>query len=196
MDCSPPGSSVHEISQARILGWVAISLSRGSSQPRDRTQVSYTAGRFFTDWATREAQQSKDTSNYGRGHRHDTTLLTFLWKLKYLRSHEQKCIFFYCALKSILVGTTEQPFYCWKRTEELRRAWFRTEIKMAAWNATPWGQFPPTAIKALDWRYRSKTEEEQLFLPQERRERNHIFSTFYIISIIYLSFNSHNTIMT
>ena len=53
--CSPPGSSVHEIFQARILEWVAISFSRGSSQPRDRTQVSCTAGKFFTDWATREA---------------------------------------------------------------------------------------------------------------------------------------------
>ena len=56
MDCSPPGSCVHEIFQARILEWVAISFSRGSSQSRDRTQVSCTAGRFFTDWATREAQ--------------------------------------------------------------------------------------------------------------------------------------------
>ena len=48
MDCSPPGSSVHEIFQARILEWVAISFSRGSSQPRDRTRVSRTAGGFFT----------------------------------------------------------------------------------------------------------------------------------------------------
>ena len=55
MDCGPPGSSVHEIFQARILEWVAISFSRGSSQHRDRTWVSCTAGRFFTDWATREA---------------------------------------------------------------------------------------------------------------------------------------------
>ena len=47
MDCSPPGSSVHEIFQARILEWVAISFSRGSSQPRDRTQVSCTSCRFF-----------------------------------------------------------------------------------------------------------------------------------------------------
>ena len=47
-DCSPPGSPVHGRLQARILGWVAISCSRGSSQPRDQTQVSYTAGRFFT----------------------------------------------------------------------------------------------------------------------------------------------------
>ena len=45
---SPPGSSVHGISQVRILEKVAISFSRGSSQPRDRIQVSCIAGRFFT----------------------------------------------------------------------------------------------------------------------------------------------------
>ena len=49
MDCSQPGSSVHGIFQARILEWVAISFSRGSSQPRDWTQVSRIAGRCFTD---------------------------------------------------------------------------------------------------------------------------------------------------
>ena len=48
-DCSPPGSSVHGILQARILEWVAISFSRGSSRPRDQTQVSYIAGGLFTD---------------------------------------------------------------------------------------------------------------------------------------------------
>ena len=53
MDCSPPGSSVHGILQARILEWVAIPSSRGSSWPRDQTQVSCNAGRFFTVWATR-----------------------------------------------------------------------------------------------------------------------------------------------
>ena len=58
MNCSPPGSCVHEIFQARILEWVAISFSRESSQPRDQTQVSSTAGRFFTDWATREAKSA------------------------------------------------------------------------------------------------------------------------------------------
>ena len=47
MDCSLPGSSVHGILQARILEWVAISFSRGSSQPRDQTRVSCIAGRFF-----------------------------------------------------------------------------------------------------------------------------------------------------
>ena len=58
MDCSPTGSSVHGIFQARIEQWVAISFSRGSSQPMDRTQVSHTAGRRFTLWASREAQAS------------------------------------------------------------------------------------------------------------------------------------------
>ena len=56
MDCSPQVSSVHRILQARILEWVAISSSRQSSWPRDRTSVSWIAGRFFTNWATREAQ--------------------------------------------------------------------------------------------------------------------------------------------
>ena len=54
-DCSPPGSSVYGISQARILEWVAIPFSRGSSRPRDWTQLSCTAGRFFAVWTTREA---------------------------------------------------------------------------------------------------------------------------------------------
>ena len=48
MDCSPSGSSVHGIFQARLLEWVAISFSSGSSQPRDRTRVSRTAGRHLT----------------------------------------------------------------------------------------------------------------------------------------------------
>ena len=47
VDCSLPGSSAHGILQARILEWVAISFSRGSSQPRDRTRVSHIGGRRF-----------------------------------------------------------------------------------------------------------------------------------------------------
>ena len=52
MDYSPPGSSVQGILQARILEWIAISFSRGTSQPRDWTLVSCIAGRFFTVWVT------------------------------------------------------------------------------------------------------------------------------------------------
>ena len=55
MDCI-----VHGILQARILEWVAILLSKASSQPRDETQVSCIAGGFFTSWATREAQEAEE----------------------------------------------------------------------------------------------------------------------------------------
>ena len=49
--------TVHGILQVRTLEWVAFPFSRGSSQPRDQTQVSRIAGRFFTSWATREAKE-------------------------------------------------------------------------------------------------------------------------------------------
>ena len=55
VNCSPPGSSIYGILQARIQEWVAISFPRGSSRPRDWTQVSYIAGRLFNLWPTREA---------------------------------------------------------------------------------------------------------------------------------------------
>ena len=61
-DCSPPGSSIHAILQARILEWVALHFSRGSSQPRDWTQVSCTVGRFFTISATRELPEIQSCS--------------------------------------------------------------------------------------------------------------------------------------
>ena len=55
--CDPMDYTVHGILQARILEWVAFPFSRRSSQPRDRTQISPIAGRFFTSWAIREAQE-------------------------------------------------------------------------------------------------------------------------------------------
>ena len=55
MDCSPPGSSVHGICQARILEQFAISFSRGSSWPRDRTHISCIGRKILYNWATREA---------------------------------------------------------------------------------------------------------------------------------------------
>ena len=63
MDHSIPVSSVHGIFQARVLEWVAISFSRGSYWPRDRTRVSHIAGRRFTIWATREATRSQGHIN-------------------------------------------------------------------------------------------------------------------------------------
>ena len=73
MDCSPPNSSVHVILQARILEWVAISISRGSSRPRDWTQVSHVAGRRFNLCATREALKYKNTVSQKTSYR-DTEL--------------------------------------------------------------------------------------------------------------------------
>ena len=55
--CDPMDDTVHGILQARILEWVALPFSRGSSQPRDWTQVSLIAGGFFNSWATRGAQE-------------------------------------------------------------------------------------------------------------------------------------------
>ena len=55
MDCSPLGCSVQGILKAKILKWVAIPFSRGSSQSRDQIWVSHIAGRSFTIWATRES---------------------------------------------------------------------------------------------------------------------------------------------
>ena len=69
MDCSTPGSSVHGISQAKILEWVAISVSRGSSRPRDQICLSY-SGRlfffffFFNHGATWEPQDVPHLSIY------------------------------------------------------------------------------------------------------------------------------------
>ena len=57
MDCSTPGSSVPGDSPSKTTGVGCHDSSRGSSQHRDRTQISCVAGRFFTNWATREAPQ-------------------------------------------------------------------------------------------------------------------------------------------
>ena len=60
MDCSPPSFSVHGILQARILEWVAIPFSRGSSQPRGRTLVSCIGRWVLYRWATREVQKGRE----------------------------------------------------------------------------------------------------------------------------------------
>ena len=59
--CNPIDYTVHGILQARILEWVHFLFSRGSSQARDRSQVSHLAGGFFTSWATREAPKARGT---------------------------------------------------------------------------------------------------------------------------------------
>ena len=63
MDCNPPGSCVYGIFQVRILDWVAIFFSRGSSAPRDPAWASCIAGVSFTIWATREVYEHGWASN-------------------------------------------------------------------------------------------------------------------------------------
>ena len=81
MDCSPPGSSVHGILQARILEWVAISFSRGSSQPSDWTQVSRIAGRCFNLRTTREHATVTDKYFYMVN---DNLLIPWCWHYHWL----------------------------------------------------------------------------------------------------------------
>ena len=64
VDCSPPCSSAHAISQARILEWVAIAFSRGSSQPRHQTHISCIGRWILYHWATSDALSKHNTSLY------------------------------------------------------------------------------------------------------------------------------------
>ena len=66
-NCSPPGSSVCGISQARVLEWVAVSFSRGPSQLKDQTHVSCLGRRILYHWATKEAKRRFWVSRSGLG---------------------------------------------------------------------------------------------------------------------------------
>ena len=91
--CNPidhrlPGSSVYAILQARILEWIAIPFSRGSSPPRNQTKVSCIAGKLFTDWAMREA----------------------LWC-------ERVFYFYTTCWKDCLFSTVNPCLFCWRLTD-------------------------------------------------------------------------------
>ena len=90
--CTSSGSSVYGILQARILEWVAISFSRGSSWPRDRTPVSCVTDRFFTTWATRGApefyKQDFFFSECSLGSLQ--FVVSLVTKMKEVRSHEKE----------------------------------------------------------------------------------------------------------
>ena len=80
MDCSPPGSSIYGLLQARILEWGAIPFSRGSSRPRDQTQVSCIAVRFFTTEPPGKPQINK--SSHKQSH---------FWNLEKMKQVSFKC---------------------------------------------------------------------------------------------------------
>ena len=88
MEDSLPGSSVHGISQARILEWVAIPFSRESSRPKDWTRVSCTVDEFFTIWATREVPVALSKfSLFCNRHQHPSSQFFHLPQLKFY-THE------------------------------------------------------------------------------------------------------------
>ena len=106
MDCSPPGSSVHGISQARMLEWVAVSFSRGSSKLRGQTRISYIAGGFFTT----EPPGKSSTFEY------------FLWKENWL------------IYLSRWVNTwLELLFAPWKQCNFLQRIYIWNEPSLSYW---------------------------------------------------------------
>ena len=78
MDYSQPGSSVHGILQARTLEWVAIPFSRGSSWPRDQTQVSWIAGRIYTIYDTKGALKGIVTMEKTNVHQSENPVNTFI----------------------------------------------------------------------------------------------------------------------
>ena len=82
-DCSPPGSSVHGVLQARTLEWAAIPFSRGSSRPRDWTWVSWTASGACAVWVAREAPLISNKAENPFTHSIDLCI-SFIWKLPVL----------------------------------------------------------------------------------------------------------------
>ena len=109
--CSLPGSSIHGIFQARVLEWVAISFSRGSSWARDRTQVSCIVGRCFTVWATNilksrhyfaNKRPSRQSCGFSSSH-------VWMWELDYKESWVLKNWYFWTVVSE---KTLESPLDC------------------------------------------------------------------------------------
>ena len=108
MDYSPPGFSVHGILQARILEWVAIPFSRGSSLCRDQTQVSCIAGRCFTVWAPGKSETAlllrsenlREINWWAHGHRvsqwNVSGINLFIWLLVQGSTHPATCPYCCC----------------------------------------------------------------------------------------------------
>ena len=108
MNSSPPGSSVHGILQARILGWVAIPFSKGSSRPRDQTLVSRIAGRFFILWATSPStypgtKQRRDTHREKKGNK--------VFLIICLRFGELKMHLNFCTYKCWVISKSKHLFW-------------------------------------------------------------------------------------
>ena len=114
VDCSPPGSSVHGTSQTRILDWVAISISRGSSWPRDWTRVSCTADSLLHCrwslycWVSRDAWYINTMEYYSASKRKEflTPATTCRWTLEWndgCQGLEDQGMGSYCLMNTISI---------------------------------------------------------------------------------------------
>ena len=141
MKCSPPGSSVHGTLQVRILEWVAMSSSRGSSWPRDQTQfsLSHIAGKFFTAWAPGRP----------RGPHKPLSLDRLLGWLSELRKH-------YTCDCSLIVKDTDQD----KSTEETQKPRFGRALNALF----PWNQDMPLLWHINVFIYRDAPPESKFWL--------------------------------
>ena len=104
--------TVHGILQARMLEWVAVLFSRGSSQPRDGTQVSCIAGGFFTSWATREALRILEWAAYpfsGGSSRPYKPLKKEAFLSYYSYTHEYVCVHIYIYIYIYIYIHTHTP---------------------------------------------------------------------------------------
>ena len=116
--CDPMDYTVYSILQARILEWVAYPFSGGSSQLRDRAQISRIAGEFFTSWATREAQYIWNKRNIvGQSIFQFKKIFNFLIKkrinfrgeLFYYKGKQLMTTNFLCAKPGLLLGRWQNP---------------------------------------------------------------------------------------
>ena len=114
MDCSPPGSTVHGILQARILEWVAMPSSRGSSHSRDGTCVSCIAGRFFTMYQKSTTAAENMRSSYMCGQKNISKL-----QIKNL-SLQNKYLDLICAKKGVREDLFAHIQHFWKGPGEMR----------------------------------------------------------------------------
>ena len=104
IDCSLAGSYVPGILKVRLLEWVPMSFSRGSSWPRDRTQGSCTTGRFFTVWAPREAREICRSAKWARGG---------LWQIQRCPVDQAgKCFLEFCSWYISTCGEPREAFLC------------------------------------------------------------------------------------
>ena len=127
MDCNPPGSSVHGISQARLLEWGATSFSRASSQPRNRSCISCIGRQILYRWVPREAPKilCKDTVKKAEHWRIDAfelwcwrRLLRVRWTARRSNQYILKEISPGCSLEGLMLKLKLQYFgHLMRRTD-------------------------------------------------------------------------------